>query len=302
MSAAPRTLHLETEQQAIDEVRRLRQGYVQHGQWTLPQICWHLARPLINNTRPPEPMDLEPTPEQARLKAGFVDHIVKTRTSPPHMKEAPPSMVPPADAGEAAIDEFIAALRTLQAYPHPKVLMGPIGPVSTEEFRICNLVHASHHLGFVTPKYTRRQGLVFQSTDDVRADIAQLRNGYKICGTWTLPQICWHLEQSVLAMMKPGPFPEDSPEQKARGDVLKKILADHQLPEGITAPPAMVPPADASEKAIDSFLAVLDEFDAYTEPLAPHRLFGTMSNDDRRRLNLIHCARHLSFLVPTETK
>lgn len=302
MSAvAGRTLQLDTEQQVIDEIARLRQGYVQHGNWTLAQICWHVARPLAMHTKPPEPMDLAPTAEQAQKKAWFVDHIIKTRTPPPGIKDAPPQMVPAADLGDAAIDEYVDLLRKLQQYPHPKVLMGPIGPVTADEYRACNIFHATHHLSFVTPKYARRQNLSYASSDELKADVANLRKGYKFTGAWTLLQVCWHLEQSFLLAMRPGPFPPDTDEQKGRAAVFARILAEKKLPDGITAPPQMLPPANVSDKAIDSMLSVLDEFDAHTEPYYPHRLFGMMSNDDRRRLNLIHCARHLSFLVPTDT-
>ena len=99
--------------------------------------------------------------------------------------------------------------------------------------------------------------------------------------------------------MVPGPFPPDTPEQVARKSKLREILASGKLPSGIEAPAPAIPPSDADESAIDMLTATLKRFDNYTEPMAPHRLFGHLSDADLRKLNLIHCAHHLSYLVPT---
>jgi hypothetical protein len=99
--------------------------------------------------------------------------------------------------------------------------------------------------------------------------------------------------------MVPGPFPPDTPEQLVRKPKLREILAIGKLPSGIEAPAPAIPPADANESAIDALIATLKRFDSFTGPIAPHRIFGHLSDADARRLNLIHCAHHLSYLVPT---
>ena len=146
---------------------------------------------------------------------------------------------------------------------------------------------------------TRRPNLSFATDEDVIADVTRLRRGYAKSGGWTLPQACWHLAKTTEMRMKRGPFPDDTPEQVARRPVLEKALASGQLPDGIVAPPDFTPPADCGEEAIDLFVDTLRRLSAWREPIAPHRLFGRIADDDARRLNRIHCARHLSFLVPT---
>ena len=143
-----RRLGFKTEDDVIADVERLRKGYKQLGNWTLPQICYHVAMPM--QFAPPEPADLQRTPEQDAMKSGFVDYILTERKMKPEWKADGP-WVPPDDAGDAEVDVFLDALRTQRDYPHDRVMMGPIGPVQTDEFRGVNLAHAAHHLRYLVP-------------------------------------------------------------------------------------------------------------------------------------------------------
>jgi hypothetical protein len=136
----------------------------------------------------------------------------------------------------------------------------------------------------------------------VIADVQRLRRGYKRVGAWSLPQMAWHLNQAVLARMKPGPHAADTPEQTARRPLLQHVLMmNGYLPDGISAPDPMVPPADAPESAVDDLIASLKQLKAYRGEIAPHRLFGHIPDAEARKLNRIHCAHHLSYLTPTTT-
>ena len=146
---------------------------------------------------------------------------------------------------------------------------------------------------------TRRAGLRYSSEDDVVADVNRLRRGYTQAGAWSLPQICCHLDKSMQYRMRPGPHEPTTPEQAARHDQLRQILASGRLPDGQTAPDFMTPPTDCGDDAIDAFLARLEQFKNFPGPIAPHRLFGQLSDADARTINLIHCAHHLSYLTPT---
>lgn len=145
-----------------------------------------------------------------------------------------------------------------------------------------------------------RRLIRFESEDAVIADVERLRKGYAQHGGWTLPQMAWHLNQAVLARMNPGPHAPDTAEQKARQPMLQHVLAmNGYLPDGITAPEPMQPPKDAPESVIDDLIASLKRLKAYKGEIAPHRLFGHIPDAEARRLNLIHCAHHLSYLTPT---
>jgi len=146
---------------------------------------------------------------------------------------------------------------------------------------------------------SERRKLNFADTDAVAADIRRLRGGYTQNGNWSLPQICWHVEAILKFWMRPGPHAPAKPtaEQVLR---LKNIFASGQLPDGINAPEGTSPKEKTPDSAIDSLLLKLEEFKNFKGPFAPHRLFGEIDPADFRRLNLIHCARHLSFLSPIQ--
>jgi len=82
-----------------------------------------------------------------------------------------------------------------------------------------------------------RRLIRFASEDDVIADVQSLRKGYKRVGSWSLPQMAWHLNQAVLARMKPGPHAADTPEQTERKPLLQHVLAmNGYLPDGNVDP------------------------------------------------------------------
>jgi hypothetical protein len=144
-----------------------------------------------------------------------------------------------------------------------------------------------------------RRSLNFSSLDEIAEDVRRLRRaGYGKAGQWSLPQVCHHLNQSLQWSLRPGPFPPDSPEQQASTPRLQQIFESGRLPAGIQAPDHMLPPTDASDAAIDAFLTTLKRYDDHQGELAPHRLFGHRTRDELRRLVRIHCAHHLSHLVP----
>jgi hypothetical protein len=145
-----------------------------------------------------------------------------------------------------------------------------------------------------------RRLIRFACEDDAIADVGRLRNGYQRIGSWSLPQTAWHLNMAVQQRMKPGPHAADAPEQVARRPMLQHVLSmNGYLPDGMIAPESMQPPADAPDSAIDDLIASLKQLKAFGGPIAPHRLFGQIPDAEARRLNLIHCAHHLSYLVPT---
>jgi hypothetical protein len=144
-----------------------------------------------------------------------------------------------------------------------------------------------------------RRPLKFSAFDEIADDVRRLRSGgCERTGAWTLPQACHHLNESLKWSMRPGPFPPNTPEQEASTPRFEQILASGRLPDGLPGPEAMMPPPDAGDAAVDAFLDTLERYDAYDGPLAPHRLFGHRSRDELRQLARIHCAHHLSHLVP----
>ena len=299
MSDARRQLSFNSEDDVIAEVDRLRAGgYAKRGNWSLPQICFHLAVVPRKSLKPPA--STAPTPAQQRIQDGFIGTILSTGKPPPGMTP-PPDMIPADTCGDADIESFKAALTQLKSYRHTHVDFGPMGPVPIETMRKLTLVHSAHHLSHLDPKATRRVGVSYKSEDEVIADVQRLRRGYVQAGAWSLPQMCAHLDKAVQFRMQPGPFAPDTPEQMKKKEQIPGILATGKLPEGIKAPVPMLPPADCGEASIDAFLITIEKYKRFPGPTAPHRIFGALAEPDARKLNLIHCAHHLSYLTPTAT-
>ena len=297
MSDGRRQLNFKSEDEVIAEIDRLRAGgYAKRGNWTLAQMCFHLGVVPTQSLKPPA--STTPTQAQQRIQDGFIKVILETGKPPPGM-QPPPFMIPSDACGDAEIESFKAALTKLKSYPHSHVDFGAMGPVPTETMRKLTLIHAAHHLSHLEPKGKRREELSYANEDGVIADVQRLRRGYAQAGAWSLPQMCTHLDKAVQFRMQPGPFAPDTSEQLKNKERVPAILATGKLPEGIQAPESMLPPADCGEQSIDAFLATIEKYKRFPGPTAPHRIFGALAEPDARKLNLIHCAHHLSYLTPT---
>ena len=290
-------LRFASEHGVIADIKRLRDGHVAAGNWTLTQVCWHLAATVPFPVTAGQP-DVTPTESQQKMQA-FMEMVLGNGGRLPPGFQAPDHIVPPAQCDGSAIDDLIRRLEALAGHDAPTIDMGAFGTAPTAKCRQMVLGHCARHLSFLRPVTGPREGLRFASEDDAIADIQTLRKGYQQTGGWSLPQICWHLNQTMQGRMRPGPFEPDSAEQIARRSTVEEILASGELPKGIVAPPTVSPPADAGDEAIDACLATLERFKAFQGNFAPHRLFGTLPNEITHRQNLIHVAHHLSHLIPT---
>ena len=94
-----RRLSFATEDAVLADVARLRRhGYRRHGNWSLPQIAWHLAIPLENYLTPLSSPDVKPTPEQAKL-------FSQIGRDPIWAAESPNGVLTPADVANASRTE-----------------------------------------------------------------------------------------------------------------------------------------------------------------------------------------------------
>ena len=292
-----RTLNFATEADAIAEIERLRSGYVKTANWSLNQIAFHTGFPISFPMQSPATMSA--TPEQKQMQS-FLENVVANGW-PPSRLDSPPPMRPPDEPNPSVVDELVSNLKKLAAYQEKYIDAGVFGPLETSKYRRFHLIHIAHHLGFLQPK-TDRRTLRYADEIELAADLNRLRHGYTRAGTWSLPQICWHLAKATEYSMRPGPFPEMTPEQIAARPKLDRILSGENLPSGLTAPEFLAPPADCTEGEIDRLMTAMYAAKAFPGPFAPHRLFGTLTTDEARKLRLAHCAHHLSHLIPTHSE
>jgi len=290
-----RPLNFATEADAIADIERLRKGYIKSGNWSLAQIAYHVGFPIAHSPTPPQ--SHEATADQKPMQA-FLEKVVANGW-PASKLDSSAAMSPPDEPSQGLIDELIQNLKRLAAYNAEYIDAGPFGPVLTSKYRRFQLIHIAHHLAFLKPNEGRRTGLKYASEADVIADVKNLQRGYKQSGNWNLQQVCWHLAKATEWGMRPGPFPENTPEQNAFRPMMEKILATSVLPTGLQAPEQFLPPADCGDAEIDHLAAALEKAKNHPGPFAPHRLFGKLTPDEARTLRLAHCAHHLSHLIPT---
>lgn len=280
----------------IADIKRLQRGYSAGGNWTLSEVCWHLAHTIpfpavIGDEHAPL------TPAQEKMRP-FLEHVLRNGTLPAGF-EAPAELVPPGDCDETSIDELVRRLQAFAAFDAPFIAHPAFGPVAMSSYRPMMLAHCARHLAYLKPIEGPREGLRFADEDAAIADIQLLRKGYEQTGGWSLPQICWHLDKSMQFRMRDGPFEPNTPEQNARAHIFERVLASGELPRGIESPSVVVPPTDAGDEAVDGCIATFIKYKNFTGTFAPHRLFGHMPAEISHRQNLIHAAHHLSHLVPT---
>ena len=139
--------------------------------------------------------------------------------------------------------------------------------------------------------------LNFADAQSVANEVKRLRAGYAQTGAWTLPQMCWHLNQAMRNGMSrySGPAVANDPEKER---LVEHVLSAGGIPAGNNAPQRVIPPADVPENIIDEFLERLGTLKDFAGPFAPHPFFGLVEAKKYKRLFYIHCAHHLSFLIP----
>lgn len=133
---------------AADDIQHLRRGYVQTGDWSLPQICWHL------NVGARLRMDAGPHPDgntaEQDERAPMLKHILDSGVLPLGIV-APDRMLPPENAGDEAIEACLESLDRIKRFTGKFAPHRLFGYLSPQEVRRHNLIHFAHHLSYLVP-------------------------------------------------------------------------------------------------------------------------------------------------------
>jgi len=146
-----RQLDFKNWDQALADVEHLRRaGYNRAGNWDLSQIVDHVGEGLRTALRGSNhqaawiirkllgPLVLKRILSQRRMKAGI---------------KVPKWWLPgPAHDESAAVDQFrseVSAFQAMTAEPFPHPLFGAL---SKQQWNDLALIHAAHHLSFLTPR------------------------------------------------------------------------------------------------------------------------------------------------------
>ncbi|HEY3789727.1 MAG TPA: DUF1569 domain-containing protein [Urbifossiella sp.] len=151
-----------------------------------------------------------------------------------------------------------------------------------------------------------RRTLRFASLDDAVADAEHLlAMGYDKAGCWDLAQCCFHMAEWMRFPMDgfpKAPAPIRLMLWMARNSIgpklLRKYLADG-MPAGKPTLPQTVPLSGGNDAAaVNGLKETVERVRTFAGPPLPSPLFGSMHRSTWVRLNCVHAAHHLSFLVP----
>jgi Protein of unknown function (DUF1569) len=150
--------------------------------------------------------------------------------------------------------------------------------------------------------------LRFSNLDDVvqRLDLL-LEKGYDRSGNWNLAQVCEHLRDwfSYLIDGYPrAPWPIRCVQAGVRATIgramLRKILRTGAMASGGPTLKETVHSAQEFEDAtsVHRLKEMIARFRSHSGAYCMSPLFGKFSAEEGLSLQLIHCAHHLSFLIP----
>lgn len=159
------------------------------------------------------------------------------------------------------------------------------------------------------PDRPSRRILRFNSLDEVVTDVENLRaRGYEKAGNWNLAQAAGHLANwlgyPVNGFPKPGCV-VGSILGLMRATVGKKLLrqilkSGSMRPGGQTMPESVPPATEDEAGAVAKLKEAVRRFKEHPGEYHPSPLFGQLTRDEALELQLVHCAHHLSFLIPKQ--
>jgi Protein of unknown function (DUF1569) len=152
-----RSIRLATLDDVSAEVDRLhRSGYLKAGNWSLSQVCEHLADWMSY------PMDGFPKmPFAVKILLGamrtfrgkaLLKKFIEDQSMAPGQPTAPESIHPDTGNDAASVERLQATIRRLEEHRgtiHPSPLFGAL---TRQELIALQMAHCNHHLGFLVPK------------------------------------------------------------------------------------------------------------------------------------------------------
>lgn len=151
-----RQLDLHTFDELRTEILSLStRPYQRAGQWSLGQNCQHLAK-ILNQSI--DGFDIR-LPWFIRIFSGFIkNRVLKNRCFPKGV-QAPKPFLPDKQADdEQGVSELLKAIQRYQHHTGPLQPSPLFGRLSREEWDQLHLIHASHHLGFILPIDSSKEG------------------------------------------------------------------------------------------------------------------------------------------------
>jgi hypothetical protein len=148
MRPGRRTLAYASFDDIMPDVERLLAGHTTAGNWSLAQICRHVANVLRRVVDLPASTPSDPSkwvPEEQKKQ------VLESGRLPDGI-QGPPETMPPdgLDAREEA-EGLRRAIAHYRASAGPQIPHRILGPLTKAEWDKIQLIHAAHHLSFASP-------------------------------------------------------------------------------------------------------------------------------------------------------
>jgi len=148
MPSGRRTIRYESFDDVMADVERLLEGHRTVGNWSLAQICHHLAAVLRRHVDLPATTRFDPSD---RVSEEEKRRMLEAGVLPPDL-DVPAGVLPGSVASERDEAESLrAAIAYYLASPGPVTAHRIFGPLTRDEWDRFELVHLAHHLSFAVP-------------------------------------------------------------------------------------------------------------------------------------------------------
>jgi hypothetical protein len=131
-------------------------GYERQGKWSLGQNCEHLEQwmryPLDGYPKPPFPMGFALWVMRTTLGPRIVRDIIKTRKIPGGRGTLPVTVPVETVDDKQAVEKLEQTMDRFEKHSGPMKPSLIFGRLDREQYVQLQLVHCSHHLGFLVPK------------------------------------------------------------------------------------------------------------------------------------------------------
>ncbi|MDY3556378.1 DUF1569 domain-containing protein [Gemmata sp. JC717] len=152
-----------------------------------------------------------------------------------------------------------------------------------------------------------RRKLTFAALDEAVADAENLlAKGYDKVGNWDLAQVCFHLAEWLRYPVEG--FPRTPPllrpvlwlmRNTVAGPALRAALEKGAMPAGQpTLTQSVTAPGGDPSEAVAKLKEAVERFKAFPGPYKPSPLLGVLDHETGHKVQRLHCAHHLSFLIP----
>jgi hypothetical protein len=146
----------------------------------------------------------------------------------------------------------------------------------------------------------KRRRLRFRAVDEVMPEVDRLLRGHEVVGRWSLAEVCNHLATAFRLSVDGVPWLAPWAVRRTVGRVSGWfVLASGWMPRGVPLPGIEAPGLglDAAREA-EGLRAAIERYLKYEGELSEHPVFGRLSRRGAERFHCVHCAHHLSFVVP----